>query len=50
MDEYEDLDVYNDDTIHNMWVDLDNIAHTGATRVCDDGSIADYINNLSDWD
>lgn len=34
MDEYEDLDVYNDDTIHNMWVDLDNIAHTGATRVC----------------
>lgn len=30
MDEYEDLDAYNGDTIHDMWVDFDNYENTGA--------------------
>lgn len=50
MDEYEDLDAYNGDTIHDMWVDFDNYENTGTPDVFDEDSLDDYIDNLSDWD
>lgn len=29
MDEYDDLDTYNGDPIHDSWVDFDNDQNTG---------------------
>lgn len=51
MDEYEDLDAYNGDTEHDMWVDLDYNENTGElSGIFDDSDIDSYINNLNDWD
>lgn len=51
MDEYEDLDAYNGDTEHDMWVDFDYNENTGElSGIFDDSDIDSYINNLNDWD
>lgn len=51
MDEYEDLDAYNGDTEHDMWVDFDYNENTGElSGIFDDTDIDSYINNLNDWD
>ena len=51
MDEYEDLDAYNGDTEHDMWIDFDYNENTGElSGIFDDSDIDSYINNLNDWD
>ena len=60
MNDYDDLDAYNGDSEHNMWVDFDYNENTGELSVID-SSLAEqdifdepdldtYINNLNDWD
>ena len=50
MDEYDDLDTYNGETVHDMWVDFDNYENTGNPDVFDEDNLDEYINNLNDWD
>lgn len=50
MDEYEDLDAYNGDTIHDMWVDFDYYENTGTPDVFDEDNLDEFIDNLNDWD
>lgn len=51
MDEYEELDAYNGDTEHDMWVDFDYNENTGElSGLFEDPDIDSYINNLNDWD
>ena len=51
MDEYEDLDAYNEDTEHDMLVDFDYNENTGElSGLFEDTDIDSYINNLNDWD
>ena len=51
MDDYEDLDAYNGDTEHDMWVDFDYNENTGElSGIFDDSDMDSYINNLHDWD
>lgn len=50
MDEYEDLDAYNGDTIHDMWVDFDYYETTGTPDVFDEDNLDEFIDNLNDWD
>lgn len=48
--DYDDFDTYNGDTEHNMWVDFDNIEHTGTPVVFDEPDLDIYIDNLNDLD
>lgn len=51
MDDYEDLDAYNGDTEHDMWVNFDYNENTGKlSGIFDDSDMDSYINNLNDWD
>ena len=50
MDEYDDLDAYNGDSVHDMWVDCNQYENTGTPKVFDDDNLNDYVNNLNDWD
>ena len=50
MDEYEDLDAYNGDTEHDMWVDFDYNENTGElSSPFEDSDLDQYIDNLNDW-
>lgn len=50
MDEYDDLETYNGDTEHDMWVDFDNYENTGTPDVFDEDNLDDYVDNFNDWD
>lgn len=59
MDEYDDLDTYNGDAVHDMWVDFDNYVNdlplsqkenTGTPDVFDEVDMDELVNNLNDWD
>ena len=51
MDEYEDLDAYDGDTEHDMWVDFDYNGNTGdLSGLFEDTDIDHFIDNLNDWD
>lgn len=51
MDEYDDLDAYNGDPVHDGWVDFGYNENTGElSGIFDDTDIDNYINNLNDWD
>ena len=51
MDELDDLDTYNGDTEHDMWVDFTYQVNTDELPdLFDDKAVNDYINNLNDWD
>lgn len=51
MNENEDLDAYNGDTGHDMWVDFDYNENTGElSDIFDDSDLDAFINNLNDWD
>ena len=51
MDEYEDLDAYNGDTEHDMWVDFDFNENTGElSDIFDDTDLNQYIDNLNNRD
>ena len=47
--DYEELDTYNGDTIHDMYVDSDYEINTGEIpEVFDEADLDDYIDNLDD--
>lgn len=50
MAEYDDLDAYNGDTVHDMWVDFDSYKKTGTPDVFDEANFDDYTDNLDDLD
>lgn len=51
MDEYEDLDAYNGDTEHDMWVDFDYNENTGElSGLFEENDLDQFIDNLDDWD
>lgn len=49
MDELYDLDEYNGDTEHDMWVDFTNNENTGELpELFDDEDPDDFVDNLND--
>ncbi len=49
MNEYDDLDIYNADPVHDGWVDFDYNENTGELPDCfEDSDIETFINNLND--
>lgn len=51
MEEYEDLDAYNGDTEHDMWVGCYYNENKGdLSGFFEDNDMESYINNLNDWD
>lgn len=51
MIDYDDLNIYNGDTEHDMWVDFDYHVNTDELpKVFNDEDIDEYVNNLNDWD
>lgn len=50
MGDFNDLDAYNGDTEHNMWVDLDSYENTGTPDAFNKPDIDSIIDNLNDWD
>lgn len=51
MDEYDDLDTYNGDTVHDMWVDDSYTENTGeAPYIEDEADLDNFFDNLNDWD
>lgn len=51
MEDHDELDTYNRDTEHNMWVDFDRYENTGElSDIFDDSDLDNYIANLNDWD
>lgn len=50
MDQYNNLDSYNDDTFHDMYVDFDHYENTGSPDVFDEADMDEFIDNLNDWD
>lgn len=50
MDELDDLDTYNGDTEHDMWVDFTTNQYTGELAdIFDDFETDEFIDNLADW-
>ncbi|MBD5316470.1 MAG: hypothetical protein HDS11_02205 [Bacteroides sp.] len=50
MNNYKDLDTYNGDAEHDMWVDFDNYENTGNPDVFSESDIDNFIDYLNDWD
>lgn len=51
MNDLDDLDVYDGDTEHDMWVDFTTNQYTGELEdIFDDSDIDNFIDNLDDWD
>lgn len=48
MGEYDDLDAFNGDTVHDMWVDCDSYENTGTPNVFDEDNLDGFIDNLND--
>lgn len=46
----DDLDTYNGDSEHDMWVDFDNYENTGTPDVFDEPDLDNFIDNFNDWD
>lgn len=51
MNDYDDLDTYNGDPVHDGWVDFDYIENTGElSSLFEDSDLDEYFDNLNDWD
>ena len=49
--DFDDLDIYNGDTIHDIYVDSDYELNTGELpEVFDESHLDEFIDNLDDWD
>lgn len=49
--DYDDLDTYNGEADHDMWVDFTYHENTGElSEEFDDEDLDEYIDNLDDWD
>lgn len=47
----DDLDQYNGDTEHDMWVDLTYHENTGELAdEFDDVDLDEFVDNIDDWD
>ena len=47
----DNLDMYNGDAVHDMWVDTDYNENTGELPYVEDATDLDnYLDNLNDWD
>lgn len=50
MTDYDNLDTYNGDTHHDMWVDFDHSVNTDIPDVFNKPDLDNFIDNLNDWD
>ena len=50
MSEYDDLNTYNGDPVHDGWVDYDHYQNTGEPDVFDEEDIDEIVDELIDWD
>ena len=51
MDEYEDLDMYDGDPVHDGWVDFDYNENTDElSDIFEDSDLDHFIDNINDWD
>ena len=51
MDDYNDLDTYNGDPLHDGWVDFDYNENTcELSDLFDETDLDQYIDNLDDFD
>ena len=51
MDEIDDLETYNGDPEHDMWVDFTTNQYTGELAdIFDESDVDNFIDNLDDWD
>lgn len=51
MKELDNLDSYNGDTEHDMWVDFTTNQYTGELAdIFDDPDVDNFIDNFNDWD
>lgn len=48
--DFDDLDTYNGDPVHDGWVDFDYNENTGTHDVFDEDNLDEYVDNLNDWD
>lgn len=48
LDEYENLDAYNGDTIHDMNVDFDRYENTGEPDFFEVKDLEEFVDNLND--
>lgn len=48
--DFDDLDTYNGDTAHDMWVDFDHYENTSNPNVFGDTDLDEFIDKLNDWD
>lgn len=51
MEDYDNLDTYNGDVEHDMWVDFDRYEYTGeGAENFDASDLDEFIDNLDDWE
>lgn len=51
MNDFDNLETYNDDPIHDGWVDFDYNVNTGVlSGLFEYTDLDQYIDNLNDWD
>lgn len=51
MADYDDLDSYNGDPVHDAWVDFGyNENMVKLSYIFDDPDLDQFIDNLNDWD
>lgn len=51
MADYEDLDTYNGDPVHDSWVDFGYNENTGElSDLFDETDLDNFIDDLNDWD
>lgn len=51
MTDFDDLNTYNDDPVHDGWVDFDYNENTDElSDLFDETDLDHYIDNLNDWD
>ena len=49
--DFDDLDMYNGDPVHDSWVDFDYNENTGElSGIFEDTDLDNYVTNLNDWD
>ena len=49
--DFDDLDTYDGDPVHDGWVDFDYNVNTGElSGLFEDTDLDQYIDNLNDWD
>ena len=46
----DNLDMYNGDIEHDMWVDFDHYENTGYPDVFDERDLDNFVDNLNDRD